>query len=225
VAPSVQCRKVWLTPTTRVPCSNAAKMRNPLKLVGVPQTTGPISAAGGPKFTILWGHLEEILLVNNVFFPTVDTCLSYEKLARQSCAMAPRLRIFGDFLRPVFSASRVQHVVDLHPKFARRPHYVCKCGRHRFESATAEIRRGKRKQKEPQGKSIMSASAKQGGHKYAGFIVMGGYSHLSPSGHFPRSILVSFVCTCIMLCLCRAPLASPALYLSCTRCWRPRNVT
>ena len=29
---------VWLTPTTRVPCSNAAKMRNPLKLAGVPQT-------------------------------------------------------------------------------------------------------------------------------------------------------------------------------------------
>ena len=29
---------VWLTPTTRVPCSNAAKMRNPLKLLGVPQT-------------------------------------------------------------------------------------------------------------------------------------------------------------------------------------------
>jgi len=25
---------VWLTPTTRVPCSNAAKMRNPLKLAG-----------------------------------------------------------------------------------------------------------------------------------------------------------------------------------------------
>ena len=23
--PSVQCRKVWLTPSTRVPCSNAAK--------------------------------------------------------------------------------------------------------------------------------------------------------------------------------------------------------
>jgi len=29
---------VWLTLTTRVPCSNAAKMRNPLKLPGVPQT-------------------------------------------------------------------------------------------------------------------------------------------------------------------------------------------
>ena len=33
---------VWLTPTTRVPCSNAAKTRNPLKLAGVPQTTDPI---------------------------------------------------------------------------------------------------------------------------------------------------------------------------------------
>jgi len=29
---------VWLTPTTRVPRSNAAKTRNPLKLPGVPQT-------------------------------------------------------------------------------------------------------------------------------------------------------------------------------------------
>jgi len=32
---------------------NAAKTRNALKLAGLPQTTGPISAAGGPKFTIL----------------------------------------------------------------------------------------------------------------------------------------------------------------------------
>ena len=49
---------VWLTPTTRVPCSNAAKMRNALKLDGVPQTTETISAASRPKFTILWGHLD-----------------------------------------------------------------------------------------------------------------------------------------------------------------------
>jgi len=55
VAPSIQRRKVWLTPTTEVPCSNAAKTRNTLKLSGVIQTTGPISAASGQKFTILWG--------------------------------------------------------------------------------------------------------------------------------------------------------------------------
>ena len=44
---------VWLTPTTRVPCSNAVKTRNPLKVAGVPQTTGSISAAITPKFTVL----------------------------------------------------------------------------------------------------------------------------------------------------------------------------
>ena len=38
---------VWLTPSTRVPCSNAAKTRNPLKLPGVPQTNETISAAVG----------------------------------------------------------------------------------------------------------------------------------------------------------------------------------
>jgi len=27
-------------------------------------------------------------------------------------------------LRPVFPASRVQHISDLHPKFALRPHHV-----------------------------------------------------------------------------------------------------
>ena len=59
--------EVWLTETTRVLCSNAAKTRNPLKLPGVPQTNETILAANGPKFTILWGHVEEILLLNKFF--------------------------------------------------------------------------------------------------------------------------------------------------------------
>jgi len=58
-------RKVWLTPTTGVLCSNAAKTRNPLKFVGVRQTPELISAVSGPKFTILCGHVEEMLLLNN----------------------------------------------------------------------------------------------------------------------------------------------------------------
>ena len=37
VAPSVQCRKVWLTPTTRLLCSNTAKTQNPLKFAGCPK--------------------------------------------------------------------------------------------------------------------------------------------------------------------------------------------
>jgi len=44
---------VWLTPTTGVQYSNAAKTRNPSKFAGVPQTNEMISAASGPKFTIL----------------------------------------------------------------------------------------------------------------------------------------------------------------------------
>ena len=58
---------VWLTPTTRVPCSNAAKTRNQFKFAGVPQTNEPISAVSGPKFTILSGHVEEVLLLNKFF--------------------------------------------------------------------------------------------------------------------------------------------------------------
>ena len=49
------------------PYSNAAKTRNPLKLPGVPQTPETISAASRPKFTILWGHVEEILMLNKFF--------------------------------------------------------------------------------------------------------------------------------------------------------------
>ena len=45
-----------------------AKTQYPLKYDGVPQTNETISAASGPKFTILWGHLEDILLVNKFFF-------------------------------------------------------------------------------------------------------------------------------------------------------------
>jgi len=42
---------VWLTPTNRVPCSNAAKTRSPLKFAGVPQTNEMISAAKD-----MWGR-------------------------------------------------------------------------------------------------------------------------------------------------------------------------
>ena len=66
----------------------------------------------------------------NKLFQIVDTCLTCEDIARQSCGMVPRWRLFGDFLRSVFSASRAQHVSDLHSKFALRPRHVWKYGRH-----------------------------------------------------------------------------------------------
>ena len=62
------------------------------------------------------------------FFLIVDTRLSCEDIARQICAMVCRRRIFGDFLPPAFPGSRVQHISNLHSKFALRPHHVY--GRH-----------------------------------------------------------------------------------------------
>jgi len=112
-----------------MPCSNAAKTRNPLKFAGVPQTTGSISAASRPKCTILWGHVESILMLNKFF----SDCRYVPYLLRYSSTKlcdGAQMAIFGDFLRPVFSASRVQHISDVHSKFALRPHHVCKYGRH-----------------------------------------------------------------------------------------------
>ena len=72
--------------------------------------------------------MEEILLFN--IFPIVDTCLSCEDIAQQICAMEARWRIFDDFLGPAFPASHMQHISDLHSKFALRPDHVSKYGRY-----------------------------------------------------------------------------------------------
>ena len=86
-----------------MPCSNAAKTWKPLKVAGVPQTPETISAA---KFTILWGHVEEILLLNKFF----SDCRYMPQLRRYSptklCDGA-QMAIFGDFFAScVFSEPR-----------------------------------------------------------------------------------------------------------------------
>ena len=97
-----------------MPCSNAAKTQNPLKFVGVPKTPEPISAVSGPKFTMLSGHVEEVLVLNKLFFRMSIHALVAKIWPDKSCAMVRD----GDFLRPVFAASRVQRISDLHSKFA-----------------------------------------------------------------------------------------------------------
>jgi len=49
----------------------------------------------------------------------------------------------GDFLGPAFPASRMQQVSDLHSKFAL-DHTMCR-NMVDIQSATAEIRRGKKR--------------------------------------------------------------------------------
>jgi len=57
------------------------------------------------------------------------------------------MAILATFLRPAFPRSRVQHVSDLHLKFALRPCTTCGSMAD-IQSATAEIRRGKKKKEE-----------------------------------------------------------------------------
>ena len=86
------------------------------------------------------------------------------------CRYMPQLRRYSPiklsdgakmaiFLRPVFSASRVQHISDMHSKFALRPHHVWKYGRHPISDRWDLARKKKKKERrqKSQGKNIMSA--------------------------------------------------------------------
>ena len=118
--------KVWLMPTTTVQCSNAAKTWNPLKLAGVSQTTEPsqplLGHLSSPYYQDMWGRY----CCLTSFFLIVDTGLNCKAIDWQIVRWCPD----GEFLHRVFSASRVHHVSELHPKLALRPHHEWKYGRH-----------------------------------------------------------------------------------------------
>jgi len=128
VAPSVQRRKVWLTPSTRCRAVTLPRRETRWNLQGclkLPDGSQPLVG----RSSLYCGDMWRTYRCLTSFFQIVDTCLSCEDIARQSCAMVPRWRFFATFLRPAFPASRVQQVSDLHLKFALRPHHVWKYGR------------------------------------------------------------------------------------------------
>jgi len=95
------------------------------KLQGCPKLANrsqPLVGRSSPYYEDMWTYC-----CLTSFFPIVDTCLSCEDIARQSCRMVPRWRYFGDFLRAVFSVSCAS---DPHSKFTLRPQHVWKYGRH-----------------------------------------------------------------------------------------------
>jgi len=94
-------------------------------LQGCPKLTNrsqPLLGRSSPYYEDMWRRY----LCLTIFFLIVDTCLSCEDTARQVVQWCQN----GDFLHPVFSANRVQHISDMHSKFALRPHHVWKYGRH-----------------------------------------------------------------------------------------------
>jgi len=93
-------------------------------LLGCPKLANgsqPLVGRGSPYCEDMWER--KCFLT---FFPIVNMCISSLDIARKSCAMVPRWRFFASCI----SASRMQHISDLHSKFALRPHHVSKYGRY-----------------------------------------------------------------------------------------------
>jgi len=64
----------------------------------------PLVGRSSPYCEFMWGRHSCL-----TFFPIVDTCFSCEDIARQSCAMVPRWRIFADFGSCISSEPRTAH--------------------------------------------------------------------------------------------------------------------
>jgi len=112
--PLLECRAVTLPR-----CETRWNLQGCPKLANWSQ---PLVGRSSPYYEDVWKRYRCL----TIFFPIVDTCLSCEDSPTKLCDGAKH----GDFLRPVFSASRVQHISDMHSKFALRPHHVWKYGRH-----------------------------------------------------------------------------------------------
>ena len=112
--PLLECRAVTLPR-----CETRWNLQGCSKL---PDRCHPLVGRSSPYCGDMWRRYQCCL---TSFFRLLIRAL-VAKIARPICAMVPKWRS----LRPVFSASRVQQVSDLHPKFALRPHHVWKYGWH-----------------------------------------------------------------------------------------------
>jgi len=81
----------------------------------LPDRSQPLVGRSPPYYQGIW---RRYCCLNSFFRLSIRALVA--KIYRQSCTMVRRWRLFADFLRPAFPASRVQHVSDLHPKFALR---------------------------------------------------------------------------------------------------------
>jgi len=92
------------------------------KLQGCPKLANrsqPLVCRSSPYYQDMWrGYC-----CLTSFFPIVDTCFNSEDIDRQICAMVPKWRFF---VSCISSESRVQHISDLHSKFALGPHHMWK---------------------------------------------------------------------------------------------------
>ena len=130
-------------PTT-VPCSNAAKRETHWNLQECPKLDNRSQTLVGrssPYYEDMWRRYQCL----TGFFRLSIHALAAKIQPNKGVRWCQN----GDFLHPVFSASRVQHISDLHSKFALG-HAMCGSIVD-IQSAAAEIRRGKRKRRRSTG--------------------------------------------------------------------------
>ena len=138
--------KVWLTSVKRRRCSNETKTRNPLKFAGLPQTRQLVSISSvSSRSSPYCGGMWRRYCCLRSFFPDCRLS-SLRRYSPTKLCDGVQMANFCVLFASCISASRVQHISDLHSKFALSPHHVSKYGRH--PTATAEIRRGKKKREE-----------------------------------------------------------------------------
>ena len=80
-----------------------------LKFAGVPQTCQQISAVGEPKFTILWGHVREILLFYNFFFQLSIRVLGLRIWPDKVVQWCPDDKFLAFFASCIFSEPQAVH--------------------------------------------------------------------------------------------------------------------
>jgi len=104
------CTKFGSPPPSDVGAVTKLSRETRWNLLGCPKFANGSQLLVGRKFTVLWGHVEEILLFNK-FFSTVDTFLSCEDIARQIGMMKSRRRIFASCI------SSEPHATHFRPAF------------------------------------------------------------------------------------------------------------
>jgi len=92
----------------------------------VPQTRQQISAATWPKFTVLSGHVEEVLLINKFFFGLSIHALVAKISSDKVVRWCPDAAFLAIFFSPAFPASHMHHISSFSSSFFSSPN-ISRC--------------------------------------------------------------------------------------------------
>jgi len=125
VVPSVQRRKVWLTPLLACRAVTLPRHESHWNLQRCPKLakrSQPLGGRSSPYYDDVWGRYRCLTSFFRLSIHASTAKIQPDKVVR--CA---KMAIFCVLY---YQRARVQHISDMHSKFALRPHHVWKYGRH-----------------------------------------------------------------------------------------------